>query len=106
MSKKSGGEGSTGAGGPCRYRDSVLRELERFGLRPRPTTPPARLRELLNDLYTLEIRELKLRHRELEAFFGPQPLADYSEKVRALKTRYALLSLPLEVWTEPGEPAH
>ena len=63
------------------------------------------MRELLNDLYLFEIRELKLRRRELEQFFGPQPLADYSEKVRELKSRYALLSLPLELWTEPGEPA-
>lgn len=63
------------------------------------------MRELLNDLYLFEIRELKLRRRELEAFFGPQPLAGYSDQVRALKGRYALLSLPLEVWTEPGEPA-
>ncbi|HYG64515.1 MAG TPA: hypothetical protein VEL74_18190 [Thermoanaerobaculia bacterium] len=59
----------------------------------------------MNDLYRFEIRELKLRRRELERFFGPQPLADYSDQVRSLKGRYALLALPLELWTEPAEPA-
>jgi hypothetical protein len=61
------------SGGPHRYRDVVLRDLERFGLRPRPTTPPGRLRELLNDLYLFEIRELKLRRHELEEARSPSP---------------------------------
>jgi hypothetical protein len=86
------------------YRDVVLRELERHGLRPRPTTPPRLLHDFLNDLYVFEIRELKLRRDELERVLGPQPLADYSARVRALKKRYPLLSLPLPAWVEEGSP--
>jgi hypothetical protein len=85
-----------------RYRETVLRELERLGIRPRPATSPEQLHDFLNALYVFEIRELKLRRDELERFFGPQPLEEYSAQVHALKRRYPLLSLPLPGWTEPG----
>jgi hypothetical protein len=83
-----------------RYRETVLRELERRGIRPRPTTSPERLHGFLNDLYVFEIRELKLRRDELERFFGPQPLGEYAAQVQALRHRYPLLSLPLPAWIE------
>lgn len=83
-----------------RYRDTVLRELERFGVRPRPATSPELLHDFLNDLYVFEIRELKLRRDEMERFFGPQPLEGYSAQVHALRRKYPLLSLPLAAWTE------
>lgn len=83
-----------------RYRDAVLRELERHGIRPKPATTPERLHDFLNDLYVFEIRELRLKRDELERFFGPQPLDEYSEQVRALKKRYPLLGLPLPGWVE------
>lgn len=87
-----------------RYRPVALRELERHGVRPRPTTPPACIHDYLESLYAFEIRELKLKRKELERFFGPQPLEGYAEQVRALKARYPILALPPEAWTEePGE---
>lgn len=85
-----------------RYREAVLQELERFGIRPRPTTPPARVRAFLNDLYTFELREIKLSRREAERFFGPQPRDLYVARAQAVKRRYPLLSLPVEVWAEKG----
>ncbi|HVR98656.1 MAG TPA: hypothetical protein VMW27_18715 [Thermoanaerobaculia bacterium] len=85
-----------------RYREAVLQELERFGIRPGPATPPARVRAFLNDLYTFELREIKVSRREAERFFGPQPRELYVVRVQAVKEKYPLLSLPVEVWTEPG----
>lgn len=85
-----------------RYRETVLRELERLGIRPRSATSPELLHDFLNALYVFEIRELKLRRDELERFLGPQPLTEYSAQVHALKRKYPLLSLPLPAWTEPG----
>jgi hypothetical protein len=76
----------------------VLAELARFGLRPRPTTDPERVRDFLKVLYTHEIRLLKRRRREAERVLGPQPLEDYRRQVLALKGHYPLLGLPLALW--------
>jgi hypothetical protein len=83
-----------------RYRAVALRELERHGVRPHPTTPPGRIHEYLESLYAFEIRELKIKRKELERFFGPQPLEEYAERVKALKASYPILSLPPEAWAE------
>ncbi|NJL28559.1 MAG: hypothetical protein HC897_12050 [Thermoanaerobaculia bacterium] len=86
------------------YRSEVLAQLERFGVRPRTTTPPEKLRDFLDALYLFEIRELRSRRRELETVLGSQPLEPYRAQLHALKVRYTLLSLPLEGWTKtlPG----
>ncbi len=89
--------------GPHRYREAVLQALLRHGLAPRPSTDPAKVRDLLSALYVFEIRELRTRRHELERALGPQPLDDYSRQVDALKQRYALLNLPLPHWVELGE---
>jgi hypothetical protein len=78
-----------------RYRPEVLEELERHGLRPRPETTPARLREQINDLYRIEIRGLRDRCRAGE--FSTRELPD---RVRELRKRYVLLSIPVHLWTE------
>jgi hypothetical protein len=91
---------SPASSAPHRYRASILRELERFGLRPKPATPPDLLHDFLTGLYAFEIREIKAKRRELERFFGPQPLDHYAEQVRVLKGKYPLLSLPVEAWME------
>lgn len=88
------------AGDPSRYRADVLRVLLDHGVAPKATTDPAVVRELLSALYVWEIRELRIRRRELERTLGPQPLADYARRLAALKERYALLGLPLPHWTE------
>jgi hypothetical protein len=78
-----------------RYRPEVLEELERHGLRPRAETTPARLREQINDLYRIEIRGLRDRCRGGE--FSTRELPD---RVRELRKRYVLLSIPVHLWTE------
>lgn len=81
---------------PRRLRLDVTAALLGHGLRPLPTTPPALLRDQVRDLYLVEIRRLRdaVRHR---AF----PMREYAARVTALRGRYPLLSLPLELWHEP-----
>lgn len=78
-----------------RYRPEVLEALVRHGLRPTPHTPPARLREQINDLYRIEIRTLRDR-----CAAGEFPVAELAGRVRELRRRYLLLSVPVEHWTE------
>lgn len=86
--------------GPFIYRADVRRVLLDHGVAPRPTTDPAKVRELLSALYVWEIRELGIRRRELQRTFGRQSLSATVRGLEALKERYALLGLPLEHWTE------
>lgn len=90
-----------------RYHPGVLAALDRHGLRPRPTSEPGRVYDLLKAIYTFEIRELKHRRRELEHHLGPQPLDDYRHGVLTLKAKYEVLGLPARQWAEPldGDPA-
>lgn len=89
---------------PYRYRPAILAELRKCGIVPQENTSPERLRELVNDLYVFEIRDAKLRHQEIEAVLGPQPLANYRRQVVALKEKYQpLLGLPAEAWILPDE---
>jgi hypothetical protein len=85
---------------PSPYRPAVLDALGRFGIVPQENTNPERLRELLNDLYVFEIRDLKLRHKETERILGPQPMAEYRHQLLRLKTRYSLLTVPARHWLE------
>ena len=77
------------------YKVDVLEELARHGLRPRPDTTPARLREQINDLYRVEIRKLRDQCRA-----GEFSTRELSERVRELRKRYVLLSIPVHRWTE------
>lgn len=82
---------------PRPLRPSVLAALLTHGLRPTPTTPIDRLRAQVRDLYLFEIRQLRQAVRR-RAF----PLDTYAARVVALRTRYPLLSLPLDQWHEPA----
>ena len=75
------------------YDDRILAELARHGLVPLPETPPEQLRDAISDLYRFEIR--KLRRALLD---GHIPKRDYTTRVVQLRTRYMLLSLPLDAW--------
>jgi hypothetical protein len=75
------------------YHPRVLDELGRHGLRPLPTTPPARLRDAVRDLYLYEIRRLRG-----ELLRGRIVRKHYADHVVALRRRYPLLSLPVEQW--------
>ena len=71
-----------------RYRPDVLEQLARHGLQPKPTTPPERVRELLNDLYRYELQ--RLRDRLLRREF---PRSSYYDRVVDVRNRYRLLAL-------------
>lgn len=83
-----------------RYRQLVLDELLRHGVRPTARTPPRLVRAFVNDLYRYEIR--RLRDRLIRGEF---PKASYAARIVELRTRYPLLSLDVRAWTEPP-PAH
>jgi hypothetical protein len=63
-----------------RYRDDVLRELERHGVKPTPETSPQLVRDYVRDLYKYEIRQLKARMLRKE--FSN---AEYWNRVDALR---------------------
>ena len=86
---------------PYRYRPQVLAELTRHGVAPTPDVPPRRVYEFVKSLYTFEIRELKLKRREVGRVLGDQPLELYRAQLRELQERYPVLGLPPEAWVEP-----
>ena len=78
-----------------KYRDSVLIELTRHGVEPREDTPPELVHDFVNDLYVYEIRALRRKQRA-----GQIPRQDYANHVKALRSRYPILSLPIKYWAE------
>ena len=80
------------------YHPKILEELARHGLRPLPSTAPQTLRDAVRDLYRYEIK--KLRSRLLAGQFAKK---DYAGHVISLRTRYPILSVPPDSWTQnPG----
>jgi hypothetical protein len=80
------------------YPSNLLEQLARHGIRPRPSTPPARVRELLNDLYRFELRRLRGRLRR-----GEIRTEDYHLHVIEARQRYWLLSVPVPSWVKTSE---
>ena len=78
------------------YTPEVLEALAAHGLRPHPETTPAQLRDAINDLYRYEIRRLRDRCRA-----GEFPSTALAGRVRQLRRRYLLLSIPVSQWVEP-----
>ena len=78
-----------------RLRASVREALARHGVAIEARDTPVELRERLNDLYLDEVRRLKARQQA-----GEIPLREYAAHAQALKDRYPLLGLPLDMWTE------
>ena len=76
------------------YRDEVLEQLAQHGLRPLPSTSPQQLRDALRDLYKYEIKVLRST-----LLAGRIAKPDYAGHVVALRKRYWLLSVPLQLWT-------
>jgi hypothetical protein len=81
-----------------RYRPDVLEHLWRHGVQPRETTPPALVREYVNDLYRYELR--KLRDRLL---VGEIARADYYGVVEATRNRYKVLALKAFQWADSDD---
>lgn len=75
-------------------RPNVRAALLARGIEPAEGESPAALKQRLNDAYLVEIRRLK----EAQAS-GDIPLRDYAGRVAALKESFALLGLPLHLWT-------
>ena len=80
-----------------RYHPRVLEELCRFGLQPRPTTPPQVAKAFVNDLYRHELRRLRTQLRSKQI-----PNEGYADRVVALRKKYFLLSIRLDLWTVPA----
>ena len=76
-------------------RPAVRDELSRHGVSSGPEDTPATLREKLNDAYLAEVR--RLRERQVR---GEIPLKEYAGHVAALKSRFPLLGVPLDLWDE------
>ena len=89
--------------GPIRYRREVVKELACFGAVPGSNTQPRVVYQFLRALMTFEIRGCKARRRELERFFGPQPLTDYASEIESLREKYFLLRRPPGEWLEDPE---
>lgn len=85
---------------PVRYRAEVIDDLRALGIVPRSSTQPRLIYRFLRALMTLEIRERKLRRRELEQVFGPQPLADYAAEIGMLREKYRLLRRLPQRWID------
>ncbi len=77
------------------YTSEVLEELARHGLAPCADTPPQQLRDAVRDLYKYEIKRLKARLLAREF-----PKGEYADRVVALRKRYPVLSIPLELWID------
>ena len=77
------------------YPSELVEALPRFGLAPRPETPPRLVRDQLSDLYRFEIR--RLRGQLLAGVF---PKVEYVDRVIALRKQYWPLSLTPEQWEE------
>lgn len=82
-----------------RYTPEVLEELAGHGLAPAPHTAPGMLRDALRDLYKYEIKLLKAH-----LLAGAFPRPEYAARVIALRRRYPLLSVPVDLWLERGGP--
>jgi hypothetical protein len=76
------------------YRQEILTELAKHGLRPTENTPPEAVREALVALYLYEIRRLRDRLKQREF-----PKSEYAERVDTLRRRYPLLGIPFQTWT-------
>lgn len=86
------------------YRFDVLEQLLEHGVRPDSDTDPGRIRSFLNDLYTFELRRLRREIVAQEERSGRKRRRDYRHRVLELREKYALLSRPLESWTEDPAP--
>ncbi|HET9368784.1 MAG TPA: hypothetical protein VFO19_00990 [Vicinamibacterales bacterium] len=75
------------------YPPELAEALETFGLRPTDETPPALVRDALNDLYRFELRRMRERLRA-----GAVEKTRYVDDVIALRKKYWPLTMPLPVW--------
>ena len=75
------------------YPQELRATLADFGLMPTPDTPPALVREALDELYKYELRRLRHGLR-----IGNVERPDYFGRVVGLRKKYWALTLPLAAW--------
>ncbi len=75
------------------YPPEFLESLAGLGLAPTADTPPALVRDALNDLYRYELRAARDRLRA-----GGMETTEYLPLVVALRKKYWLLSLTVPAW--------
>jgi hypothetical protein len=75
------------------YPIELLAALGDLGLAPRTATPPAVVRDALNDLYRYELRRMRDALRA-----GAIAKPDYIDLVIALRKKYWPLTLTLDAW--------
>ncbi len=75
------------------YPPDFVEALLPFGLAPRETTPPALVRDALNDLYRYQLRRMRDVLRA-----GGMEKSQYLDRVIALRKHYWPLTLPLAAW--------
>jgi hypothetical protein len=75
------------------YPDELGEALLALGIRPLESTPPAVVRDALNDLYRFELRRMRDRLRA-----GQIEKPDYLDRVVAVRKKYWPLTLPLAAW--------
>ena len=75
------------------YPREFLDALATLGLAPSAATPPAVVRDALNDLYRYELRRMR---EELRAGRIPKP--EYLDRVIALRKKYWPLTFTPDAW--------
>lgn len=83
-----------------RWHPDVLARLEELGIRPLPRTDPVIARDFLKALYTMEVRFLKVEQKRREREGDLESRRTYANRVIALRDRYAILALPVELWAD------
>jgi hypothetical protein len=79
--------------GSWTYPPELRAALEGLGLSPTSATPPALVRDALNDLYRYELRRMRDRYRA-----GLTDKPAYLDLVIATRKRYWPLTLSLAAW--------
>jgi len=75
------------------YREDVLAELWKYGVRPTEDTPPALVRGFINEIYKVELRKLRDRYVR-----GEFPKREYHKNVLEIRDRYPVLALHARQW--------
>jgi len=76
-----------------KYRDDVLAELWKYGVRPTEYTPPELVRGFINELYKFELRKLRDRYVR-----GEFPKREYHRLVIQIRDKYPVLALRPRQW--------
>ena len=81
-----------------KYRQDVLAELWKYGVRPTEHTPPTLARGFINELYKYELRKLRDRYMR-----GEFPKLEYHKLVIEIRDKYPVLALVPRQWLDaPG----